>query len=61
MKIYNEQVTVNLCDFDGDRRSNYFGREPENRTEVEMSQKLNNVTAAGKYALKVQLINSRGE
>ena len=51
--LYNrdthEEVSVNICSFDGIRRDNYCGGEPIGRAEVELRVgKLKNGKAVGK-------------
>ena len=51
-----------MCDFDGIRRSNYFGGEPIGRTEVDMRVgKLKNVKAARKGEITGEMIKGGGD
>ena len=64
--LYNidtqEQVAVHMCGFDGIRRSNYFGREPIGRAEVEVRvDKLKNGKAASKDEITWEMIKGGGD
>ena len=49
-----------MCGFDRIRRSNYFGREPIGRTEVEVGE-LKNGKAAGKDEITGEMIKHGGD
>ena len=52
---------VNMCLFYGAKRGNYFGREPVNRTEVEVKvkmKKLKHSKAAGKNEVTAEMIDN---
>ena len=61
--LYNintqEQVAVQICGFDGIRRSSYFGGEPTGRAEVEVRMgKLKNGKAVGRDEITGEMIKS---
>ena len=51
-----------MCDFDGIRKRNYFGGEPNGRAEVEVRvSKLKNGKAAGGDEITGEMIKVRGD
>ena len=64
--LYNintqEKVAVNMCDFDGIWRGNYFSRGPIGRAEVEVRVgKLNYGKAVGKDEITGEMIKGGGD
>ena len=55
-------VAVQMCDFDGTQRDNYFGGEPFGRAEVEVgASKLKNGKAAGEDEITGEMIKGGGD
>ena len=66
MKNYNidtqEQLAVQMCGFNGIRRSNYFGGEPIGKAEVEVRVgKLKNGKAKGGDEITGEIIKGGGD
>ena len=64
--LYNvdtqEQLPVNMYDFDGIQRGNYFGAGPIKRTEVKVRvEKLKNGKAAGMYEVIGEMVKGGGD
>ena len=64
--LYNietqKKVAVPMCGFEGIRRGNYFGGEPNGRAEVQVREgKLTNGKGAGKDKITGEMIKGGGD